>query len=782
MLARTELQAMACVHPGSRKYFVGFGVRCPFAGELVQVRTMQSRVVSLVLVTLAFGLGGCSGGGGAGRTGAGGAQGSGNGSSNVNGNNGSGGTSIVTVEPEEVPNPCEQEAAPEECELVAPPACGDGEINLEPPEACDDGNSLPGDGCSGACVIEPHFMCETPGEHCVSTIVCGDGMTGPGEACDDGNVVDGDGCAAHCKSVEIGYRCRTQGMPCERVYLCGDGVLDPNEGCDDQGVEPGDGCDAKCRIEIGFKCDGSPSSCAPTTCGDSLAEGAESCDDGNDIPFDGCNDRCQAEPQCAQGESCTSSCGDGIVLDEGCDDGNLRNGDGCSADCTVEDGFECVADGLGTCEQVGGACVLRVPALFRDFQNDTVNTDFPGPTCNLLVGLVDDVLDGDGKPTSAGNGSCIKSATTFAQWYTDNQYNRTMPGSIVLFDNGAGGYVNRLGPNGEQFVAPSPQATNTTQPCTTDDCLPCRYNMDQTCDILRLDGNPMFFPLDDFADAWPDARLPAKVPQQIYLADGWPLEEDWPYWPDGYATRDLHNFLFSSEVQYWFRYDAASSATLEFVGDDDMWVFINGRLAVDLGGVHTPEIGSVTVDATTGPGFGLEDGKVYPIKMFHAERKDPGSSFKLTLSGFSTGRSDCSTNCGDGELAVGEECDDGPNNLGGYNQCAPDCTLGPRCGDAVQQDEEACDYGDGMNTGDYGGCAANCQLGPHCGDGLTSDGEQCDDAVNDGGYGECAVGCVLGPYCGDNGWELEYEECDDGNNVDQDGCSAACKLELAVPK
>ncbi len=721
-------------------------------------------------------------------SGSGGGSNSGSNGSGVSNNGNSatsaGGTGIITLPPQEVPNPCEQVEVPDECELTAPPACGDGEINLEPPEACDDGNSVPGDGCSGGCIIEPYWECPTAGAPCVSTIVCGDASVGPGEACDDANVEAGDGCADDCKSVEKGYRCRMEGMPCERVFLCGDGILDPNEGCDDGGVEVGDGCDARCRMEIGYKCENSPSDCTPTTCGDGVAEGAESCDDGNDTPFDGCTDRCQAEPECESGQPCTSSCGDGIVLDEECDDGNLRNGDGCTSECTVEDGFNCVADGLGSCEQVNGACVLRVPGLFRDFQEDTVNTDFPGPNCNLLEGLVDDTLDADGKPTSEGNRACIKSADTFAQWYTDNEYNRTMPGSIVLFDNGEDGFVNRLGPNGEQFIAPSEQPIDSTEPCTTDDCLPCRYSMNQTCEKFLLDGNPMFFPLDDFADAWPgEPRTEAKVPQPVYLADGWPWESDWPYWPEGYEPTGAHNFLFTSEVAYWFRYDAAASATLEFVGDDDMWVFINGRLAVDLGGIHTPELGSVTIDATTGPDFGLEDGEVYPIKMFHAERKPEGSSFKLTLSGFSTGRSDCATNCGDGSVAVGEECDDGPQNLGGYNQCTPDCTLGPRCGDAIMQDEfEQCDYGDGMNNGEYGGCAANCQLGPHCGDGITTDSEECDDGVNDNGYGECAPGCKLGPVCGDGGWQPEFEECDDGNNEDKDGCSAACKKEIVIPK
>lgn len=65
-----------------------------------------------------------------------------------------------------------------------------------------------------------------------------------------------------------------------------------------------------------------------------------------------------------------------------------------------------------------------------------------------------------------------------------------------------------------------------------------------------------------------------------------------------------------------------------------------------------------------------------------------------------------------------------------------------------------------------------------CGNGVIDAGEECDDGNEVDGDG-CDSNCTV-TGCG-NGIMTEGEECDDGNNDDGDGCSADCTIEVAIP-
>jgi fibro-slime domain-containing protein len=86
------------------------------------------------------------------------------------------------------------------------------------------------------------------------------------------------------------------------------------------------------------------------------------------------------------------------------------------------------------------------------------------------------------------------------------------------------------------------------------------------------------------------------------------------------------NFHFTTEVHTEFLYNGGEVFT--FTGDDDLWTFINGRLVIDLGGVHGAQTGSVFLDDVAEE-IGIEVGQVYPMDIFHAERHTTESNFRI---------------------------------------------------------------------------------------------------------------------------------------------------------
>jgi fibro-slime domain-containing protein len=90
-------------------------------------------------------------------------------------------------------------------------------------------------------------------------------------------------------------------------------------------------------------------------------------------------------------------------------------------------------------------------------------------------------------------------------------------------------------------------------------------------------------------------------------------------------------FAFTTEIHTFFTF--VGNETFEFEGDDDVWIYINEHLALDVGGLHTPAHSVINLtNSDVQKGLGLELGGVYALDIFHAERKTVGSTFMLTTS------------------------------------------------------------------------------------------------------------------------------------------------------
>ncbi len=87
-----------------------------------------------------------------------------------------------------------------------------------------------------------------------------------------------------------------------------------------------------------------------------------------------------------------------------------------------------------------------------------------------------------------------------------------------------------------------------------------------------------------------------------------------------------HNYHFTVEIHTRFKY--VQGAEFEFEGDDDVWVFFNNRLIIDLGGVHSQQSASVSLDDIAGE-LGIKVGDIVSFDMFYMERHYSGSNLYI---------------------------------------------------------------------------------------------------------------------------------------------------------
>jgi fibro-slime domain-containing protein len=415
---------------------------------------------------------------------------------------------------------------------------------------------------------------------------------------------------------------------------CGNSTIDGEETCDDGNAKAGDGCSDACKLEPGWKCPALGTACVAIACGDKLVAGTEECDDGATKAGDGCSATCALEPgwKCPQsgGGPCSkTTCGDNVKEGtEQCDDGNVRPFDGCSVDCTTEP--TCPG---GTCTAVCGDG-LKFPNEACDDGN-VRSGDGCSATCALEPGF-------DCKVVTVAPPNVLNVPIVFRDFKLPHPDFETFTG-----DNPTTGMLaSTIGADGTPVLsAKHPQIASAASFADWYHDTPQNKVVVSTIPLKKSTGNayvynnPNFFPIDG----------------------------------KGFETTpgQTRNFHLTSELHYAFTY--AGGEVLTFDGDDDFYVFINGKLAVDLGGTHGKKTGTVTLDAATSAKFSLTKDGTYRIDAFHAERHTNESTFKLTLQGFLKASTSCVAKCGDGVKTRDEACDDG--NLASGDGCSATCSL-----------------------------------------------------------------------------------------------------------
>jgi fibro-slime domain-containing protein len=247
---------------------------------------------------------------------------------------------------------------------------------------------------------------------------------------------------------------------------------------------------------------------------------------------------------------------------------------------------------MGSSDDKGGkvtSCSSILLGVVRDFKMGNLeggHPDFQLPTPRGDQGLVQDTLGDDGKPVYAHGDektSTTSGQTNFNQWYRDVEgVNQTYVVALRFVSNG----------NGVMSFAASAATTTTTTP----------------------GGGPRT------RDAGAGATTGAEGSSYFPL-DGLGFN-DTAKGDDG----NSHNYAFTTEIHTTFKYNGGETFT--FQGDDDVFVFINKHLAIDLGGIHDQETKQVVLD-TQAEALGITKGNTYELAVFNAERHTTRSNFRI---------------------------------------------------------------------------------------------------------------------------------------------------------
>ena len=691
----------------------------------------------------------------------------------------------------------------------APPRCGDGVVSdvareetLSSPvvtnpngatgRVCDDGSTCPSASCTvGANGNAPeHGICQALGFDRAISVSYGGGAgesdtTMPhvynwscsGYVCvAGGNTYASDNCSAsemlntitcfggQSEACDAGAaNANTPGAPCRAdctLARCGDGIVDPGEACDDGNGNELDSCTSSCRAIV---------------CGDGVVAGGEACDAGAanaNTPGAPCRTDCTLP-----------RCGDGVVNGtEACDDGNTVNTDGCSNTCGLPRCGDGIVQGTEACDDgntvdADGCRNTCVASRCGDGIPSNVEVTLTSPIVTNPNGATGHVCDDGG--TCQGT-TCNVSTNGSAPEHGICQSLGFARAISVTYGGGAG---------------------------DTDTVMPHAYNWACTDFVCRAGTNT--YTSDNCGVSEMLRTITCGGAEECDLGEGNSDDPNGACRTDctlagcGDGIVDLGEECDDSNLD---NNDGCTTAcTLPRCGDG----VVSGTEPCDDGNLdETDTCSSTCRTATCGDGV-LNGGRrtatltspavVSPWtglgRVCGVGATCPGGTCNVATNGNAPEHGICQAlgferavsatwtgSLGQGVSTMPRashwQCSGYVCSAGTDSADADACRAGEMLASITCEGRvEACDDGARNSESPGAACRTTCR-DAGCGDGVLDLGEACDDGnlVNEDG---CTVLCAP-PRCGDGFRQSAAgEQCDDGNFADGDGCSAICQREAS---
>jgi fibro-slime domain-containing protein len=277
----------------------------------------------------------------------------------------------------------------------------------------------------------------------------------------------------------------------------------------------------------------------------------------------------------------------------------------------------CAITGGATAQSSGGndpygnlPAKVTLQGVIRDFKERTVpngHPDFelnPGAGFAQYVGLVQDTLDADGKPVFNSTGYKL-----ISDWRDSTGRNIISP---------------------RPYIAPKPGDTNGSKSSTTGNAITNSARLGQWYrDVAGVNVSKL---LPITFNRMPNTKMYSfnDKTDPLYVSKGgfFPINGDL-FGNSGGSTPN-QNFHFTYELNTEFVFEKGTGQIFTFIGDDDVWVFVDNKLVIDIGGIHSAKTQTIEIDRLNW----LEDKKTYTLRFFFAERHRTQSNFRIDTTIF----------------------------------------------------------------------------------------------------------------------------------------------------